>query len=74
MSVQKLQYKQQLYSDFNHFLSQLIRGKFGVLSECAKMVTQHDPIVAASAKDKSIYKPKNNIKMEKKNVKIIENK
>jgi len=38
------------------------------------MVTQHDPIVAASAKDKSIYKPKNNIKMEKKNVKIIENK
>jgi len=32
MSVQRMEHKQQNYNDYNHFLYELIRGKFGVLS------------------------------------------
>jgi len=58
ISVQKMEQKQQNYNDFNHFLYELIRGNFGVLSECAIIVSQYDPIIASSGNSHSVYKPK----------------
>lgn len=38
--------KESLYSQFNHFLYELKRSEFGVLSALSNTIAQHDPIVA----------------------------
>jgi len=45
------------YYMFSHFLYELTRGKFGVLSECATIISQHDPIVSSSSAD-LYYEPR----------------
>jgi len=57
MSIQKMASKEQKYCNFNHFLYELTRGKFGVLAECATIISQHDPIVSSSSTNQ--YQPKN---------------
>ena len=47
LSSQKVEGKEQKYYAFSHFLYELSRGSFGILSECAIIVSQHDPIVAS---------------------------
>lgn len=64
MSIQQISGKQQHYYSFNHYLYELIRGKFGVLSQCATIVSQHDPIIAASSQ-KIYYEPKTQRKRDK---------
>jgi hypothetical protein len=56
LSVQKMNEKDKNYYEFNHFLYELTRGKFGALTECATVVCQHDPIIDSS-KD-AFYRPK----------------
>lgn len=48
MSVQQMKSKEENYYNFNHFLYELKRGKFGILAECATIVSQFDPIVSSS--------------------------
>ena len=36
---------------------ELTRGKFGVLAECATIISQHDPIISSSSFD-VYYEPK----------------
>ena len=48
LSVQKMNDKDKHYYEFNHFLYQLKRGKFGALTEFATVVCQHDPIINSS--------------------------
>ena len=38
-------FKEKLYSQFNHFIYELIRSDFGVLSALSNVIAQHDPIV-----------------------------
>jgi hypothetical protein len=49
--------KEQHYYSFAHFLYELTRGHFGVLSECATIISQYDPIASSSTED-FYYKPK----------------
>ena len=37
--------KEKLYSQFNHFLYELKRSSFGVISALSNVIAQHDPIV-----------------------------
>jgi hypothetical protein len=46
VSIQKMPKKDKNYYAMSHFLYELTRGKFGVLTECATIVCQHDPIVS----------------------------
>jgi len=39
MSVQKMAGKELNYYSFSHFLYELTRGKFGVLAECATIIS-----------------------------------
>ncbi len=48
MPIQDMEKKDKNYYAFSHFLYELTRGKFGVLTECATIVCQHDPIVSPS--------------------------
>lgn len=48
VSVQKIEGKELNYYAFSHFLYELTRGHFGVLSECASIISQHDPILNAN--------------------------
>ncbi len=56
LSVQKMDDKDKHYYEFCHFLYQLTRGKFGVLTECATIICQHDPIINSSTD--AYYRPK----------------
>lgn len=56
LSVQQTKGKAKDYYNFNHFLYQLIRGKFGAITECAIIVSQHDPVVNSCRDD--YYRPK----------------
>lgn len=60
MSIQKMASKEENYYNFSHFLYELTRGKFGVLSECATIISQHDPIVSSSSSSDQYYEPKTN--------------
>lgn len=55
LSIQDLDKKDKNYYAFCHFLYELTRGKFGVITECATIVSQHDPVVNGSD---SYYRPK----------------
>ena len=37
--------KERLYGDFNHFIYELKRSNFGIISEISNIIAQHDPIV-----------------------------
>jgi hypothetical protein len=50
LSVQDMAKKDKNYYAFSHFLYELTRGNFGVLTECASIVCQHDPIINSSTK------------------------
>jgi len=70
MSVQNMSSGKELkYYTFAHFLYELTRGKFGVLAECATIISQHDPIVSSSASD-LYYEPKKPIKRIKRSEKL----
>jgi hypothetical protein len=56
LSIQDMKEKDKNYYAFSHFLYELTRGKFGVITECATVIAQHDPIVNSS-KD-SYYRAK----------------
>lgn len=56
LSVQKMDDKDKHYYEFCHFLYQLTRGKLGVLTECATVVCQQDPIISSSTD--AYYRPK----------------
>jgi hypothetical protein len=56
LSIQDMEKKDKNYYAFTHFLYELTRGKFGVLTECATIVSQHDPVVSAC--NDSYYRPK----------------
>jgi len=58
MSVQKMAGKELNYYSFAHFMYELTRGKFGVLAECATIISQHDPIVSSSSLFDLYYEPK----------------
>lgn len=45
LSIQEVKGKEKNYEIFNHFIYELIRGNFGVISECAIIVSQLDPMV-----------------------------
>jgi hypothetical protein len=47
LSSQKIEGKEQKYYAFSHFLYELSRGSFGILSECAIIISQHDPIASS---------------------------
>jgi hypothetical protein len=53
--------KEKLYSEFNHFLYELIRSEFGVLSALGNVVAQYDPIVSFFTFDR--HKPPASIKV-----------
>jgi hypothetical protein len=48
LSIQKTVSKDKNYYELCHFLYELTRGKFGVLTELATVVCQHDPIINSS--------------------------
>ena len=48
--------KDKKYNAFSHFLYQLTRGKFGVLTECAIIICQHDPQIRECGDN--YFKPK----------------
>ena len=56
LSVQDMRPKEKNYANYNHFLYELTRGKFGVITECAIIVSQHDPVVNNRTFD-MYYKP-----------------
>jgi hypothetical protein len=37
--------KEKLYGEFNHFIYELKRSEFGIISEFSSIIAQHDPIV-----------------------------
>lgn len=48
---------------------ELTRGKFGILAECATIISQNDPIISSSPSH-TYYKP---IKLAKKNLNVRNN-
>ena len=48
LSIQESKGKEKNYYTFSHFIYELTRGSFGILSECAIMISQLDPIVSSS--------------------------
>lgn len=48
LSIQDLKPKEKTYFTFSHFVYELTRGKFGTLAECVIMISQLDPMIAAS--------------------------
>ena len=48
LSIQDLKDKEKTYFTFSHFVYELTRGKFGTLAECVIMISQLDPMIAAS--------------------------
>lgn len=45
LSIQEPKGKEKHYYTFSHFVYELTRGNFGIVSECAIMVSQLDPMV-----------------------------
>jgi hypothetical protein len=61
LSTHDMKKKDKSYYTFCHFLYELERGKFGVITECATIIAQHDPITKSCEKTyipKSYYKAK----------------
>lgn len=46
--IQEPKGKANKYYTFSHFVYELTRGKFGSIAECAIMISQLDPMLAAS--------------------------
>lgn len=64
LSIQEIKNKEKNYYNFSHFVYELTRGKFGAITECAIIVSQHDPIVNSSTTG-MFYQPKKSSKLEK---------
>jgi hypothetical protein len=47
LSIQEAKGKEKHYYTMSHFVYELVRGKFGSIAECAIMVSQLDPMIAA---------------------------
>jgi hypothetical protein len=47
LSIQEAKGKEKNYYIFSHLLYELLRGKFGSIAECAIMISQLDPMIAA---------------------------
>lgn len=47
LSIQESHGKEKNYYTFSHFVYELTRGKFGVIADCAIMVSQLDPMISA---------------------------
>ena len=47
LSVHEMEKKDKIYHSFRHFLYELTRGRFGVLSEIAIIIAHYDPLVSA---------------------------
>jgi hypothetical protein len=47
LSIQESKGKEKSYHTFSHFVYELTRGTFGGISECAVMISQLDPMIAA---------------------------
>lgn len=62
LSIQEIKTKEKNYYNFSHFVYELTRGKFGAITECSIIVSQHDPIVNSSTAG-MFYKPKKNQKL-----------
>jgi hypothetical protein len=56
LSIQEAKGKEKNYYIFSHFVYELTRGKFGPIAECAIMISQLDPMIAACKK--SSYREK----------------
>lgn len=48
LSIQEPKGKEKKYYIFSHFVYELTRGNFGSIAECAIMISQLDPMIAAS--------------------------
>jgi hypothetical protein len=48
LSIQEPKGKEKRYYNFNHFVYELTRGRFGSLAECAIMTNQLDPLLNVS--------------------------
>jgi hypothetical protein len=68
MSMQQIRGKELNYYRFAHFLYEMSRGKFGVLAECATIISQYDPIISSGSFE-HYYEPKKS-KRHTKTVKI----
>lgn len=62
LSIQEMKNKEKNYYNFSHFVYELTRGKFGAITECAIIVSQHDPIVNSSMTG-MFYQPKKSSKL-----------
>jgi hypothetical protein len=47
LSIQEAKGKESHYYNFSHFVYELTRSKFGAIAECAIMISQLDPMIAA---------------------------
>ena len=47
LSIQDSKGKEKNYYMFSHFIYELTRGNFGIISECAIMISQLDPMVSS---------------------------
>ena len=56
ISIQNMKGKEKNYYNYCHFLYELTRGKFGVLTEFAIIVSQHDSVINSS--NDKYYRPK----------------
>ena len=48
LSIQESKGKEMNYYMFSHFIYELTRGNFGIISECAIMISHLDPMVNSS--------------------------
>ena len=57
LSIQESKGKEKNYYTFSHFIYELTRGNFGIISQCAIMISQLDPMISSC--DKLYYEEKN---------------
>jgi hypothetical protein len=60
LSIQEPRGKEKNYHTFSHFVYELMRGKFGSIAECAIMISQLDPMIAACKQTSYQEKEKTN--------------
>lgn len=63
LSIQDMKSKEKNYYNFSHFVYELTRGKFGAITECSILISQHDPIISSSTTG-MYYQPLKNQKLE----------